>query len=166
MFWPTPGRCCTRADPEHAALLRSTPERRRRMRLPPGAEHDVLADVRKRSPALSTTPMAVVPLNRIRRTSTRPDGEVETVTAGLEIGQGGAHADAVHVVLRPQANTRSVRVMHVRILGEVCRDTGTIKRLLHGWPGRGESGAPGWGRPCRETHRGNPHRFLQFLEIG
>src|SRR5437870_452105 len=40
----------------------------------------------------------------------------------------------VHVVFRPQTDARGLRVIHVRVLGKVSRDTGAIKGLLHGRP--------------------------------
>src|SRR5262249_29526600 len=98
----------------------------------PGAEHDFLALEAK-------TLASTVNLNAYCRRAaeqdathqyTRPDGEVEAVTAGLEIGQSGAHADAVHVVLSPQTDARGLRVMHVRVVGKVCSYTGAIKGLL------------------------------------
>src|SRR5207249_10031709 len=96
----------------------------------------------------------------------RPDGEVEAVTAGLEIGQGGAHTDAVDVVLRPQADARGLRVMHVRVLGKVSRDTGAIKGLLHGRPGGTGKAAYRDGAVRAVKRIAEIGIVLQFLERG
>src|SRR5215831_10123799 len=56
--------------------------------------------------------------------------------------------------------------MHVRVLGKVCRDTGAIKSLLHGRPGRAGKAAHRDGAVRAVKRIMEIGIVLQFLEIG
>ena len=63
-----------------------------------------------------------------------PDGQVEPVAAGVEVGQGGAHADAAGVVERHRAHAGPVGVVQVRVVGEPGGDAGPVEGGLNGQP--------------------------------
>ena len=65
----------------------------------------------------------------------RFDGQVEAMAHGVEIGQRRAHADAVGVIHRDRAYPHGIGVVHVRVGGEICRQTRLIEGRLRRQPG-------------------------------
>ena len=62
------------------------------------------------------------------------DGEVEAVAVGVDVGEGRALADAVHVVLAPGAQAGVPGMVHVRVLGKPGGQCGFVEGLGEGVP--------------------------------
>jgi hypothetical protein len=65
----------------------------------------------------------------------RFDGQIEPMADGVEISQRRAHADPVGVIHRERAHPHRSGVVHVRVVGEICRETRLIECGLRGQPG-------------------------------
>ena len=62
------------------------------------------------------------------------DAQILAVTAGVQVGQGRAHADAIRVVQRKGADATGGGMVQVRIIGDPGVETGLIKCRLEGDP--------------------------------
>ena len=63
-----------------------------------------------------------------------PDGEVQAVAVGVDVGKAGAHADAVGVVHGDGADAAGLRMVHVGVVGIAGGPGGIIEGLLEGQP--------------------------------
>ena len=63
-----------------------------------------------------------------------PEGQVQAVAGLLQVGDGGAHSDAVDIVHRAGADAGGVRVIHIRGFGQAGGETSLEKGFLSGQP--------------------------------
>jgi hypothetical protein len=67
----------------------------------------------------------------------RFDGQVEAMADRIKIGQGRAHTDTIGVIHWDRPHPHGIGVVHIRIGGEIRRQTRLIECLLRRQPGLG-----------------------------
>ena len=94
------------------------------------------------------------------------DGEVEAMAGGVQVGQGGALADAVRVVQGERANAGGVGVVQIRVVGVAQVAAGAVKGGLQGEPSFRGMAAHRYGAGCAVEIVPNVGVGFQFAEVG